>query len=449
MNPTDKSSLLVDLYQLTMAQAYVHQGIAEQEAVFEFFVRDLPPQRRFLVSCGINQLTDFLLSFRFNKDEIAYLLSTKRFSKKFIDYLKDLRFTGDLFAMPEGTLFFPMEPMIQIKAPLIQAQLIETRLINIIHLNVLLASKAARLTLAAKGLPVVDFGLRRAHGSEAGIVAARAAFVAGAAGTSTVLAGKLYDIPIFGTMAHSFVLAHESELEAFVNFARVQPDNVVLLIDTYDTLQGARNALEAARILQKEGIIVRGVRIDSGDLASQARLVRQILDEANMHEIKIFVSGNLDEYIVKGLLEQKAPIDGFGVGTKMDTSSDLPYLDCAYKLQEFKGKPKRKTSTGKATIPGRKQVYRYTEKGPSDRFKGDLISLWYEKIDNGIPLLVPVLLNGTPVARPLPDLQSSRSLFFEQIKAMPEGLRSIGPKEEAESYKVVISKNLRSIEKSL
>ncbi len=339
--------------------------------------------------------------------------------------------------MPEGTIFFPNEPIVQVKAPIAEAQIIETRIINILHFQILIASKAARVTLAAQGRPVVDFGLRRAHGAEAGLFASRASYIAGLSGSSTVLSGMAYGVPTFGTMAHSFVQAHESELDAFLAFGRSQPDNVVLLIDTYDLEQGVRNAVRAAQELAREGIQVRGVRIDSGDLALQSRMVRSVLDEHGLHEVRIIVSGNLDENAIEGLVRSKAPIDGFGVGTRMDTSSDVPYLDCAYKLQEYMGQPKMKTSPGKSTLPGRKQVYRrYHDDGT---IESDLIALWNETVPEATSLLEPVLEHGQ-ITQPLPSLEAARNRFLKGLESLPTDLKSLSP--AVQSYLVEISDSL-------
>ncbi len=349
MNPLS-SPLLTDLYQLTMLQVYLERGM-QDTAVFEFFVRRLPPNRNFLMAAGLEQLLEFLEELGFSEEELAYLSS--RFPRQVISYLENLRFEGDVHAVPEGTIFFPDEPVVRVTAPLPVAQLLESRIINLLHFQTLIASKAARAVIAAPDKLLVDFGLRRAHGAEAGLFAARASYLAGFSGTATVLAGTLYAIPLYGTMAHSFILAHDSEEAAFENFARARPQNVVLLIDTYDTEAAAEKVVAVQRRLLVEGIAINGVRIDSGDLGLHAKRVRQIFDDGGFPEIKIFASGGLDEYRIAELVKQGAPISGFGVGTALDTSSDAPFLDCAYKLQEYAGKPRRKTPQGKATLPGR------------------------------------------------------------------------------------------------
>jgi nicotinate phosphoribosyltransferase len=344
------SALLTDLYQLTMLQGYFEKGM-EETAVFELFVRHLPEQRGFLVAAGLEQALDFLEHLRFTPDEVQWLGASGRFKRDFLDYLEQLRFTGDVQAMPEGTVFFPPEPILRVVAPLPQAQLVESRLINLLQYQTMIASKAARVTLAAQGRAVIDFGFRRAHGAEAGLLAARAAFLAGLAGSATVASGVSFGIPTFGTMAHSFIQAHDDELEAFEGFARAQPDNVILLIDTYNTEAAASKVVTLAPRLQQDHITIKGVRLDSGDLADHARRVRRILDEGGLTDVRILASGNLDEFVIQGLVADDAPIDDFAIGTRLVTSPDAPYLDCVYKLQEYAGRARRKRSEGKATWP--------------------------------------------------------------------------------------------------
>jgi nicotinate phosphoribosyltransferase len=305
--------------------------------------------------------------------------------------------------MPEGTIFFPDEPIIRVTAPITQAQLVETRIINILQFQTMIASKAARMQLAAPGKQMVDFGLRRAHGAEAGLFAARASYLAGFAGSSTVQACPVYDIPIFGTMAHSFIQAHDSEEEAFLHFALAQPENVVLLIDTYDTEAAAHKVVRLAPALREQGSAIRAVRLDSGDLVEHARKVRKILDDGGLPEVKIFTSGNLDEYVLAHFIETAAPIDGFGIGTKMVTSADKPYLDCAYKLCEYAGLARRKKSEGKSTWPGRKQVFRSTD--ANSLFAHDILTLEGDS-QQGSPLIKQVMSHGTLI--PQPKLTESR-----------------------------------------
>ena len=366
------SPLLTDLYQLNMMQAYLDRG-ETKTAVFEFFVRKLPPSRGFLLAAGLEQLLDFLESVQFLPEEIDWLTRSGQFEKRLLDYLATFRFTGDVHAMPEGTLFFPNEPIVRVTAPLPEAQLVETRIINLLHFQCLIAAKAARMVLAAPDKLLVDFGLRRAHGAEAGLMAARASYIAGFAGTATMLAGKLFGIPLFGTMAHSFIEAHDDESAAFENFARSRPEGLVFLIDTYDTEAGARKVVALAPRLERAGIKVSGVRLDSGDLIALSKNVRQILDEGGLRHVTIFASGGLDEDDLIAAARSNAPIDGFGIGTSLTTSFDQPALDCAYKLQEYAGLARRKRSPGKATWPGRKQVWRTY--GPDGRMAGDVVSV--------------------------------------------------------------------------
>lgn len=432
----ENSLLLTDLYQLTMLQGYFNRGMNDT-AVFEFFVRKLRPGRNFLMAAGLEQLLDFLEQARFTADELHWLRSTGRFSAEFVDWLAGWRFEGDVDAMREGTVFFPDEPMLRLIAPLPQAQLIETRLINLLHFQTLVASKAARSVQAAPGKLLVDFGLRRAHGAEAGLLAARAAYLAGFSGTATVLAGARFGIPVFGTMAHSFVQAHDDETEAFRSFALAQPDNVVLLIDTYDTEAAAHKVVALSRELSQRNIAIKGVRLDSGDLGELARRVRRILDDGGLPAATIFASGDLDEYRLRDLLAQNAPIDGFGIGTRLDTSSDVPYLDCAYKLQEYAGRPRRKRSPGKATWPGRKQVWRRYDDG---RMLGDIISLESDP-QPGEPLLVPAMRNGRRLF-PQPMLEEARSHAARNLRQLPVALAML---EDDRNYPVEIAPALHQL----
>ncbi|WP_303906090.1 nicotinate phosphoribosyltransferase [Thiohalomonas denitrificans] len=430
------SPLLTDLYQLTMLDGYFEAGM-EETAVFEFFVRKLPANRNFLMASGCEQLIDFLENLQFREDELQWLADSGRFRTGFIDYLAKLRFTGDVDAMPEGTLFFADEPILRVVAPLPQAQLIESRLINILHLQTMLASKAARCTLAApKDSLLVDFGMRRAHGADAALYAARASYLAGFAGTATVYAGPAFGIPLYGTMAHSFIQAHDRETDAFETFARAQPNNVILLIDTYDTEAAAEKVVQLAPRLKADGIAIKGVRLDSGDLAEHARRVRKILDAGDLEEAVIFASGDLDEHKLAEFGAQSAPISGFGIGTRLDTSSDVPYLNCAYKLTEYAGQARRKRSEGKAMLPGRKQVFRCYD---DSIMSGDIIALEGENPD-GEPLLGPVLRGGERVGY-APTLAESRQHAARQLAMLPSSLRDLEPA----SYPVRISSALKDL----
>jgi nicotinate phosphoribosyltransferase len=431
------SVLLTDLYQLTMLQAYYEHGLTGQ-AVFEFFVRRLPRGRGFLMAAGLEDALVFLEHLRFTDEELEWVRNCGRFSRDFADHLEKLRFTGDVHAMREGTVFFAGEPILRVTAPLPEAQLVETRLINILNFSSLVASKAARCVLAAPGKLLVDFGLRRAHGAEAGLMAARAAYLAGFAGSSNVLAETRYGIPSFGTMAHSFIEAHDSEEGAFEHFARSHPRNVTLLIDTYDTEEGARKVVRIAPRLKDLGITIRAVRLDSGDLAAHARAVRAILDEGGLKEVGIFSSGSLDEYRLRALLASGAPIDGFGVGTHLTTSNDVPYLDCAYKLMEYAGTPRRKRSEGKATLPGRKQVYRrYDANGV---MAGDVLTVEGDA-QPGTPLIEPVMRAGRRLAPP-EALEVARRRAAESLERLPAPLRALA---EEPPYSVSVASTLHEL----
>ncbi|WP_028584351.1 nicotinate phosphoribosyltransferase [Desulfogranum mediterraneum] len=414
------SPLLTDLYEFTMMQGYVDHQM-EQTASFEFFIRRLPPERNFLMAAGLQQVVEYLEDLSFSEDDISYLRSSGFFHERFLAYLQELRFTGDVQAMAEGTIFFPDEPILRVSAPLPLAQLVETRIINILQFQSMIASKAARIRLIEPKAMLMDFGLRRAHGAEAGLLAARASCLAGFDGTATVEAGRLFGLPIFGTMAHSFIQAHDSEQEAFRHFAASQPDNVVFLIDTYDTIKGAQNVVALAGELAAKNIPIKGVRIDSGDLVAGAFQVRKILDQAGLREVKILLSSSLDEYSLAEITAAGAPVDGYGIGTKMITSADYAFLDCSYKLVEYAGTGRRKRSQGKETWPGRKQVFRqYDDQGLLSK---DCLTLDSDRLP-GRPLLQPVMAEGQPLAQ-LPDLESCREHARAELASLPESMRTI------------------------
>ncbi len=434
----ENSALLTDLYQLTMLQAYHREGMADT-ATFELFVRKVPPNRNFLVAAGLEQLIEFLESFGFSDEECEWLGTLGYFTPEFIDYLSKLRFTGDVHAIPEGTIFFQNEPIVRVTAPLPEAQIIETRLINIVQLQTVIASKAVRSVLAAPGKLLVDFGLRRAHGAEAGLMAARAAYLAGFDGTSNVLAGKSFGIPIYGTMAHSYIMAHDDEADAFERFAESLPGNVLLLIDTYDTLEAAGKVVGLAPRLAAKNIVIKGVRLDSGDLAELAKSVRTILDDGGLTECTIFASGDLDEHELSRMLTAGAPIDGFGIGTRLTTSQDMPYLNCAYKLQEYAGRPRRKRSKGKENWPARKQVYRrYDDEG---RMLHDVIAKDDEPGLEGEPLLRQVMAGGKRVGA-RETLADMRDRLRGQLGRLPHDLTLI---EKSSAYAVLISDGLQRL----
>jgi nicotinate phosphoribosyltransferase len=431
------SPLTTDLYELNMVQAYLDRG-EDKEAVFEFFVRRLPPRRGFLLAAGLEDVLTYLETLRFSSSEIDWLKSTGRFRDNLIDYLAGFRFSGDVHAIAEGTVCFPNEPLIRITAPLTMAQIVETRLINILHFQTMIASKAARMVLAAPGKILSDFGLRTAHGAEAGLFSARASYIAGFTSAANVLAGERYGIPVVGTMAHSFVQVHDDEMTAFENFARARPDGVVLLIDTYDTEAGARKVVQLAPKLKADGISIRGVRIDSGDLASMSKKVRGILDAGGLKDTIILVSGGINEDVLQTMMAAKTPIDGFGIGVNLDASIDAPSLDCAYKLQEYAGKPRRKLSEGKVTWPGRKQVWR--SYGADTRMRGDILSLENDS-QAGETLIAPVMRGGKRLT-PAPALAQIRGHAARELGKLPEPLRKL---ETGMDYPVEISKALRAL----
>jgi nicotinate phosphoribosyltransferase len=438
MTPSS-SPLTTDLYELNMIQAYLDRAEAGT-AVFEFFVRRLPARRGFLLAAGLDDALGYLETLQFSKAEIDWLKSTGRFRDNLLDYLSGFRFTGDVHAIPEGSVCFANEPLIRITAPLAQAQLVETRLINILHFQTLIASKAARMVLAAPGKTLADFGLRTAHGAEAGLYSARASYIAGFSGAANVEAGARYGIPIVGTMAHSFIQVHGDEMTAFEHFARARPDGVILLIDTYDTEAGARKVVELAPRLKADGISIRGVRIDSGDLTEMARKVRRILDDGGLREVIILVSGGINEDVLAGMMKAQAPIDGFGIGVNLATSIDAPSLDCAYKLQEYAGEPKRKLSEGKATWPGRKQVWRTF--GTDGRMAGDILSLENDT-QIGEPLIVPVMQGGKRLAAAL-TLAQIRERAAAELARLPEPLRRLEP---GAAYTVTVAERLVALAK--
>lgn len=444
MNPLS-SPLLTDHYQLMMLQSYLEQHM-EETAVFELFVRKLPPGRNFMVAAGLEQALYFLENIRFSPEELAWL--TPRFAPSLIAYLEQFRFNGDVHAMPEGSLFFPDEPILRITATLPQAQLVESRIMNLMHFETLIASKAARSVLVAPDKLLVDFGMRRAHGAEAALLAARASYLAGFSGTATVLAGAVYGIPLFGTQAHSYIQAHEDEATAFEQFAGCHPDNVILLIDTYDTEAAAAKVVALARKLRACGIHVKGVRLDSGDLAVHARQVREILNEGGLEETTIFASGNLDEYRLRALLSSDsspaAPIDGFGIGTALDVSNDAPSLDCAYKLQEYAGKARRKRSEGKATWPGRKQVYRRYNSADGS-LAGDIVALAENDSHDGEPLIMPVMQAGRRINESTP-LDEIRRRTLENYARLPKPMTTL---EVVPAYPVEISASLQALARRL
>ena len=421
------SALLTDLYQLTMMQAHLNEGLTDQ-AVFELFVRKLPLQRNFLVAAGLEHALQFLKSLSFSEAEYAWLRDHGEFSERMLEYVKALRFTGDVDAMPEGTVFFAGEPILRITAPLPLAQLVGSRLLNIVHFETLIASKAARAVIAAGERRLVDFGMRRAHGADAALRAARAAYLVGFDGTATADAGRRFGVPVFGTVAHSHVQAHGSGKAAFLAFAQGQPEGATVLIDTYDTYDteaAAAKLIELSATLGRQGLKVVAMRLDNGDLHTLATAVRGMLDAANLHDITIFASGNLDELRIAELLRTGTPLDGFCLGASLDASSDAPLLDAAYELQRYAGAPRRRRSQGGATWPGVKQVLRQLD--AQGHIERDLVVLESEQAD-GQALLLPCMRAGRRVGR-TPTLNESRAHHAHQMSMLPPTLRALEPAE--------------------
>jgi nicotinate phosphoribosyltransferase len=440
-----EAALFTDLYEVTMGASYFREGM-RAPATFSLFVRRLPSTRSFLVAAGLEDVIEYLRTFRFSDAALGYLRSLGRFEEPYLDFLATVRFTGEVRAMREGTVLFADEPLLEVRAPIIEAQLVETAVINFAHFQTVLASKAARAVLAAAGRPVVEFGLRRTPGLDAGMKAARCAFIAGAAMSSNVLAGLAYGIPPTGTMAHSYVTAFPQEGDAFRAFARAFPGSAILLIDTYDTLAGAREAVKVAKEMEAHGARLTGVRLDSGDLLTLSRQVREVLDAAGLGYVRIFASGGLDEREVSRLVGAGAPVDAFGVGTRMDVSADAPYLDMAYKLVTYAGRPVLKTSPGKETWTEEKQVYRLPGE-PSGGFAGDVLALRREPAPaaGATPLLHPVMRRGRVLA-PHPPLGEIRAHCAAQLAGLPEAVRRL---EGAEAYPVRYSDGLVALQRSL
>jgi len=437
-NSLRNSALVADLYELTMAAAYFEEAFTAN-ATFELFVRSLPPERGFLVAAGLEQALDFLEQVHFEDDEIAYLRRQPVFghiNTGFFEYLKEFRFTGEAWAVPEGTPVFGEEPLLRVTAPIMEAQMVETFLLSTLTFQTMIASKAARVVDAADRRPVVEFGSRRAHGPQAGILAARAAYIGGCAGTSNVAAGHGFGVPVFGTLAHSFIMAHNHEEQAFQKFQRLFPEHSVLLVDTYDTLAAVDKIIQA-------DLHPRAIRLDSGNLAELSKQAREKLDRAGLRETQIFASGDLDEYAITDLLGRGAPIDAFGVGTALATSKDAPALGGVYKLVdiESEGVPsyRAKFSEEKITYPGRKQVFRFAD--PGETFRTDIIACAGEEFPSGSPLLVCVMRNGRR-ASPSPSLPSVRQYAREQQERLPPECRRL---RQHPAYPVSFSHQLRGL----
>ena len=425
-----------------MAASFFEQKVA-LEATFDLFVRRFPKNRSFFVAAGLEKAVHFLEHFSFTRQEIDFLKQKGIFKDAFLDYLKEVRFTGSVYALPEGTIFFPNEPLMRITAPIIEAQLVESYLLNTMNVATMLCSKAARVVAAAKGRGVYDFSLRRTQGQDAGLAAARSSYIAGCFGTSNVLAGLQYGVPITGTMAHSFVMSFKTELESFRAYASTFPDAATFLVDTYDYRKGVENAITVAKELEAKGHKLRAIRLDSGDLAVISRRARAMLDNASLAYVKIFASGNLDEYKIEKLFKEGEKIDTFGVGTNMGVSSDAPYLDVIYKLSHIEdakgnGNPVMKLSKDKVTYPGKKQVFRqYNKKG---LYQKDILALEGEKVE-GKALLIKVMENGI-LTSPLPTLEKIRAFTESNLKALPNKYKELYAQAQ---YPVALSKGLRQM----
>ncbi len=433
--------LFTDLYELTMAAAY-YQKSMEGNATFSLFVRE-SVARNFFVAAGLETVLDELTCFGFSDGEIAYLKDTGLFSDKFLSFLKTLRFSGNIFAMPEGSIFFPDEPVLEVTAPIIEAQIVETFLLNTIGSQSLFASKGARCVHAAGGRSLVDFSLRRTQGQDAGLNVARSAYISGFAGTSNLLAGQRYGIPVSGTMAHSYISAFEREIDAFRAYAAIFPEHSVFLIDTYDTIEGAYKAVRVGLEMRKQGRSLKGVRLDSGDMIDLSQRVREIFDKAGLSDVKIYASSGFDEFMIHELLANGARIDAFGVGTKMGASADAPYLDVVYKLVKMNDRLVRKLSPGKKTLAGEKQVFRkYDARG---HFTEDIIGLRNETIDGATPLLSAVMNQGERVDIS-PALTDIQSCFKSNFSALPDKFKSIHKKYR---YPVKLSDQLVLAQKDI
>jgi nicotinate phosphoribosyltransferase len=435
-DPTSASALLVDLYELTMGQSYFDRGMHERPATFSLFARHLPAGWGYFLAAGLDGALSYLEELSFTDHELAYLERTGLFRRPFLEYLRTLRFRGDVRALPEGTAFFPHEPLLEIEAPAVAAQLVESAVLNELHFQSLVASKASRCVEAAAGRTLVDFGLRRAHGADAALKAARASYLAGFDATSDVLAGMRYGIPVAGTMAHSFVQAFEDEQEAFDAFLCSYP-GATLLVDTYESHEGVIRAIAAAR---ETGASLHAVRLDSGDLLVESLAARRLLDAEGFEATTVFASGNLDEHELERLLRAGAPIDGFGVGSRLGTVADAPYLDMAYKLVAFDGRPVLKLSPGKATWPGPKQVWR--RRGADGTALGDVVAVAGEELE-GESLLRSVMRGGRRLGSE--PLSLARERARRERASLLEGPRRL----RARPYAVAFSPALEELRASV
>jgi len=421
MKPIAHLTLLTDLYELTMAAAYFEHDRCGP-ASFSLFVRRYPPGRNYFISAGLSDVLDYLSSLEFGPDDLTFLESTHMFKPEFLSHLENFRFTGSVDAMPEGRIFFADEPVLELTAPMIEAQIVETFVINAIGFQSMIATKASRCVHAAGPRKLVDFSLRRTQGTDAGMKVARASYIGGFIGSSNVLAGKHFGIPFYGTMAHSFITSFDDETEAFRAFVQTFPENSILLVDTYDTLQGTKKAVEVGKEMAARGEKLKGIRLDSGDMTALSRKARKILDEGGLEDTQIFASGAFDEYKIKKLLDEGAVIDSFGVGTKMGVSADAPYLDMAYKLVQYDGRPVLKLSQEKTSLAAEKQIFRYRE--ASGRMKRDVIGLRDDAFPNTEPLLERVMDKGE-ILSPAPPLHQIREAFLDEFTHLDDRYKSI------------------------
>ncbi len=438
-----KLALATDLYELTMAAAYF-ENQEHHRAIFELFVRSYPKNRCYLLTAGLEQAIHYVLNVRFDEDAIGFLRYHQAFSNvssDFFDYLRDFRFTGDISAVPEGTVVFANEPIVRVTAPVLEAQLFETYLLSMINFQTLIATKASRVVQAARGKGVVEFGARRAHGPQAALLAARAAYIGGCIGTSNVIAGFELKIPTYGTIAHSFIMNYDTEREAFEKYCRTFRSEPAMLVDTYDTIEGTKTAIEVAK---KPSL----VRLDSGDRYRLSRAVRKILDEAGLQETKIFVSGDMNEYKIAQLTSKGAPIDTYGVGTELVTSRDDPALPGIYKLvaieRDGKWIPRVKTSTGKQTLPGPKQVFRrYSSQG---KFQMDILGMADEESPSGVTQLLQKVVDGGRLIYEFPRIENIRRKALREVESLPNAVKSL---RNCKAPSVRLSSRLRSLTRSL
>lgn len=432
--------LLIDLYELTMAAVYFEKEMFDP-ATFSLFVRGNSPSRSYFVNAGLEDVLNYLKELKFDQEDLDYLERTGLFKKSFLSYLEKFQFSGDVYALPEGRLFFSHEPILEVTAPLIEAQIVETFIINAINFQSSIATKASRCVYAGWPRKLVDFSLRRTQGTDAGMKVARSSFIGGFKGTSNVLAGKVYDLPIVGTMAHSFITSFEKEIEAFRAFAEIFPQNTVLLVDTYDTISGAKNAAKIGKEMAEQERSLRGVRLDSGNMAQLSKKVRRILQQAGLNDTLIFASGGFDEYKIQKVISEGADIDSFGVGTKMGVSADIPYLDMAYKLVKYAGKPVLKMSPGKKTLASDKQIFRFVSS--EGKLEKDIISLREEEQKGGEKLLKKRMEKGSPV-KEFPSLSQIQKVFLDEFSRLDSKYKSLEKVEE--EYPVYLSPELKKVQ---